>query len=188
MNPLKNLRLFKSLQYTPYNTLDIAAIWYYFLQMKTIIVFATKYGAAKEVAKLIAENIEGSAMHDLSDKNVPSINDYECVILGSSIYAGRIRGEAKAFLEKNSKILPEKTLGFFISGLDLTREKEFFEANIPSDLLQKAKAASTLGGIFDPKKANFFERFIIKMITKTSAVTNTINEGKIKQFAEKMKS
>jgi len=155
--------------------------------MKTIILYATKYGAAADIAKRIADKIEGAVIHNLK-LNAPSIADFDCVILGSSVYAGNIRKEAKAFLAQNAAALQETKFGLFLCGIGEENAKSYFNANFSKEILQKAKATCFPGGTFDPKKANGFERFIIKLITKKSSYIDLIDDKKIEQFAQEMKA
>ena len=154
--------------------------------MKTIILYATKYGAADEIAQRIANKIDGAVIHNLK-QGVPSLAEFDCIILGSPVYAGSIRREAKKFLSKNADVLLNKKFALFLSGIGASGEKKFFESNFPPEILQKAKAAGFLGGIFDPKKAKALERLIIKIVTKKSRYINTIDDTAIEQFAEKVK-
>ena len=154
--------------------------------MKTIIVYATKHGAAGEIARRIANRMSGAVLHNLGQGMAPSLADFDCVIIGSSVYAGMIRKEAKAFLSKNADALRQKKLGLFLCGLEAGGEKRFFDTNFPPDLLRTAKAAGFLGGIYDPKKAGAMERLVMKMVAKQSAYANTIDDGKIEQFVNTM--
>ena len=154
--------------------------------MKTLILYATKHGAARETAERIALYIEGAEVFDLKEERIPDIGGFECVIIGSSVYAGMIRGEAKSFMEREAGRLAGKRLGLFVCGLGTSREKEVFESNFPEALLRQAKTATHVGGIYDPEKVGFFERFIMKMVTKQTEYVNTLDDGKIKEFAEDM--
>jgi len=154
--------------------------------MKTIIVYATKHGAAEEVARRIADRIGGAAIYNLKSSDIPSLNDFDCVIIGSSIYAGMIRKEAKVFLSKNTAVLKEKSVGLFLCGLDASQEKTYFDSNFAPEILQAAKATGFMGGIFDPQKAGFMERFIMKMVAKQSVYSNTIDDDKIVRFVGAM--
>ena len=153
--------------------------------MKTLILYATKYGATREAAERIAREIEGAVMHDLKQGNIPPLEGFDCVIIGSSVYAGSIRKEAKAFLAQKS--LQDKKTGLFLCGINTSEAEEVFKANFSSEILQRAKEKSILGGIFDPKKANKIERFIMKIVTKSTEYTDTLDNDKIKLFAEAMK-
>jgi len=151
--------------------------------MKTIIFYATKYGAAEEIAQKIASKTDGAVVHNLSGKDaIPSIDEFGCVIIGSSLYVGTIRKEAKEFLAKNAEALKKKNVGLFLSGLEQNKENEFFEMNFSAQLLQTAKAKCLLGGIFDPKKASGMERLMLKMVAKMVDYVNTIDDAKIEEF------
>lgn len=155
--------------------------------MKTLILYATKHGAAKEIAERIAALIPGSTVCDLKSNDIPPVTQYDCIILGASLYAGSIQKEAKEFLSNDAEVLRGKRLGLYLSGMDASREKEFFEANFPTVILQAAVAKSFLGGIFDPKKAGFLERLIMKAVAQQSGYSNTISDDKVELFTEALK-
>ena len=156
--------------------------------MKTLILYAAKHGAAAEIVKRIAEKIDGAVVHDLKQSGIPDLSGFDSVIVGSSVYAGMFRKEAKAFLSQNSEVLRQKKLGLFISGMSSGEQQKMFADNVPKDLLESAKATVLPGGIFDPKKAGFVARLIMKAVTKQSGYVDTIDNGKIKDFAEVMKT
>ena len=154
--------------------------------MKTIILYATKYGAAGEIAKRIAAQIDGAVTYDLKQGSAPALDGFDCVIVGSSIYAGTFRKEAKSYIAQNADDLCKKKLGLFISGMseDESSGNETFKANVPEEVLQAAVVKGILGGVFNPEKANFFERLIMKAITKQSGYVSNISDEKISRFAE----
>ncbi|MCL2545823.1 MAG: flavodoxin domain-containing protein [Oscillospiraceae bacterium] len=155
--------------------------------MNALILYATKHGATFGIAQRIADNIGGATLHDLKQGNAPDLAGFDCVIIGSSLYAGAVRKEAKVFLVKNADSLQGKTIGLFLSGLQFDEEQKAIEANFSPTLLQTANVVSFLGGIFDPQKAGVMERFIMKVVTKQTEYTNTIDNEKVKQFAALIK-
>ncbi|MCL2409092.1 MAG: flavodoxin domain-containing protein [Oscillospiraceae bacterium] len=156
--------------------------------MNTLILYATKHGAVREIAGRIADSIGGAVLHDLKQGGSPSLAGFDCVIIGSSLYAESIRKEAKAFLAKNADALREKKLGLFLSGMLPDEAEKCFDNNFRKDILQSANAASFLGGIFDPQKAGAFGRILMKAATKQSGYIDTISDEKIAQFAVTMKT
>ena len=156
--------------------------------MKTLILYAGKHGAAAEIARRIASKMAEAATHDLARGDAPDLGGFGCVIVGSAIYAGMIRREAKAFAAQNAQALRGKTLGLFLSGMDPSQESTCFAANFPPELLRAAKATAFLGGIFDPKKAGMVGRLIMKAATKQSGYINSIDDNKITRFAEIMQT
>ena len=155
--------------------------------MKTLILYATKHGAAQEIARRIADAVKDAVIHNINQGEIPDLADFDCVIVGSSIYVGMIRKEAKAFIACHADVLRNKTLGLFLSGMDLSKENEAFAANFPPEILKAAKAKGFLGGIFDPQKAGMMERFIMKAAAKQSGYTDAIDHNKIKEFVEELK-
>jgi len=156
--------------------------------MKTLILYATKHGASAEIARRIASRIDGAVVHDLKQGGVPSLEGFGCVIVGGSLYAGMVRKEAKSFVTQNIAALRGKRLGLFLSGLDGSKEKEYFDANFPAEIMRAVKAASFLGGIFDPKKAGVFGRLVMRIVSKQAAFTDAVDDVKIAEFAEVMRS
>ena len=154
--------------------------------MKTLILYATKYGATREIAERISSNLGGATILDLKQENIPDLAEFDCVIIGSSLYAGSIRKEAKAFLAKNADALNGKQIGLFISGMskDESENEKMFTSNFPEAILKAAKVKSLLGGIFNPQKAGGVERFVMKIVTKQKGHVDTIDDEKIKRFVE----
>ncbi|MEU3644881.1 flavodoxin domain-containing protein [Lentzea sp. NPDC034063] len=83
-----------------------------------LVAYATKMGATKEIAELIAARIR-SASHEvvvLDAADVGSVEPYKAVVLGSALYAGRWRREAVKLLTRNEKLLRTRPLWLFHSG------------------------------------------------------------------------
>ena len=155
--------------------------------MKTIILYATKYGGAAEVARLVAALFEGAVTYNLSNDDIPPLDDFECVIIGSSVYGGSFRNEAKSYLSANAEELCKKKLGIFACGISKSESKEAFKANVPDNVLAATTAVCASGGIFNPERASFFEKLIIRIVTKQKGYINNINGENILEFAEAMK-
>jgi len=155
--------------------------------MKTIILYATKHGASAEIAQRIASQLESSYVYDLKQGGIPDLAEFDRVIIGSSVYAGMLRKEAKTFISQNAGILCEKKPGLFISGMSEGDGADILKANIPGEVFEAAKVFCILGGVFDPKKANFFERLIMKAVSKQSGYMSTINDEKIREFVASFK-
>lgn len=154
--------------------------------MKTLILYATKNGASREIAERIARKMEVAVLHDLKQENIPNLFDFDRIVIGSSVYVGMFRKEAKSFLSQNASALKGKTFGLFISGMQGEEAKTHFETNVPADVLKEAKTAMFLGGIFDPKKAGVMARFIMKVVAKKAEYEDSIDNDKIDQFVKSM--
>ncbi len=155
------------------------------MAMKALVLYATKHGAAKEIAQRIGKKL-GATVCDLAGK-APDLTGYDCVIVGSSVYAGQLRKEAKAFVAANADALKKLKLGLFVSGMAADGEEGYLTQNYPADVVSHATAKAMLGGIADPKKENMFEKLVMRIVTKSGKYTNTISDEKINGFVGKMK-
>lgn len=159
--------------------------------MKTLIIYASKYGATEECAQKLEGYLDDEVtrvkMGGTAD--VVDLSPFDAVIIGGGIYAGKIRKPVRAFCEKNLEELGAKRVGLFISGLTPPEEAgETIEKNFPAELRSVARASAGFGGAVFYEKMNFLERFVMKRITKRTESFSTISDQVIREFAEKMKS
>lgn len=156
--------------------------------MNTLIVYATKYGCAEKCAMELSKEFDGNVeVINLKENKRIDLVEYENVIIGGSVYIGKIQKEVADFINQNLKELLNKSIGLFICGMQEGDEldKEI-AANFPEDLLNKAKSVKYFGGEFIFKKMNFMEKAIVKKIVKVSSDKSDIKHENIKQFAIEM--
>lgn len=117
-------------------------------------------------AKRLAEYIEGE-VEVVNLKNCKNINpdEFDKVILGSSIYAGRIRKEVKRFVKKNLTKLLDKKVGLFICCMSPDNTVDSVEDTFPVQLIEHAVICSTFAGEFNISCMNPFEKLIVKLVT-----------------------
>lgn len=144
---------------------------------RVLVTYATKYGATKEIAEKIGEVLAelGLGVDVLPVKEVKSIGAYQAVVLGSAVYVGAWRKEAKKFLLKNADALARCKVWFFSSGPT--------EAGDPQELLDgwtfpkglqetsdriKPVDVAVFGGSLDPEKLNGLERWMIQKVNASS--------------------
>ena len=159
--------------------------------MKIAIIYASKHGTTEKVAVSIAEKLSKNNEVELitiKKNENPDVSGFGTVILGSSIYAGKASGKMQSFCTKNEQVLLQKKLGLFVCGMEPSRakrQKELADA-YPEVLSKSAVATGFLGGEFKFEEMNFFERFIIKRISKTNESVSRIDEHAMEVFVEKM--
>lgn len=77
--------------------------------MKTLILYATKHGATRKIAKLIAQEIPDSVVKDVEESD-PHLPSYDCVILGSSLMArANSQTAQKLYRQASKRIIDQKT-------------------------------------------------------------------------------
>ncbi|WP_097014290.1 flavodoxin domain-containing protein [Anaerocolumna aminovalerica] len=152
--------------------------------MKTAFLYATKYGCVEQCGKIIAEKLNGVMdFYNLKANNNVDLTQYDRVILGGSIYVGKIQKEVTEFSLNNLKTLKNKKLGLFICCLMEGEEAETQLRNAyPETLLEHAAAKEYLGGQAVFNKMNFFHSFILKKVAKTDKDVYNLSNINIERF------
>ena len=158
--------------------------------MKTLIVYASKHGAAEKCARLLAERLGREVdVFDLRNARAVDPSGYDAVVVGGSIHAGRVQVRVKKFCEAHAEALLKKKLGLFICCMEEGDKawKQFHDA-FPARLVDQAAAKGLFGGAFDFERMNWFEKTIIGKIAGVKESVCKINEPAVAEFADKMKS
>lgn len=152
--------------------------------MKTLIVYATKYGSTKTCAEKIKNQLKNDVdLVDIKKQKNPEINDYTTIIIGGSMYAGRIQKQIKKFCTANINNLLQKKIGLYICCMyEGNQAEQQFKEAFPESLQQHAAARGILGGALNFNKMNFLEKTIIKKISGVEKSLSSISEEKISSF------
>jgi menaquinone-dependent protoporphyrinogen oxidase len=157
--------------------------------VKTLILYATKYGSTEKAAQLLATLLPGEAtMADLSKSPAPDLSGFDAVVIGSAVYVGKIMQPAQMYLEENADTLRGKTLGLFTCCANVELADEQLKTNFPESLRHAARATGHFGYAIQMSKMNFIERTAIKVIMKTRESSENILEANIQQFAATLSS
>jgi len=155
--------------------------------MSIAIVYGTKYGCAEKCAKALADKFDEKAdFYNLNEGQIPELVKYDKVVVGGSIYIGKIQKEITDFCKNNLTVLKSKKVGLFICGMQETNQDEEIRASFPEELLKSAITKEFFGGEFVFSKMNMMERFIVKKITKNSKDVSNIIEANIEKLAMAM--
>jgi len=157
--------------------------------MSTLIAYASKYGFTENCAKILANKLDGRVdVVNLGIKH-PNLDEYDSVIIGGSVYAGKIRKPVRRFCSQNLDFLGKKRLGLFICGLaegaDADRQ---LQTVFPTELQAAAAATGFFGGECNFEKMNFFEKAVMKKVSGSVDNRSKIFEEHITRFAEQMKN
>ncbi len=154
--------------------------------MKTLIAYATKRGFTKKCAELLSEKLDGTVeIADIKNSKNVDVSSYENIIIGGSVYMGKIRKEVPDFCDRNMDKLLNKNIGLFICGLaEGEVVKDELEACFPDKLSGKALAVDIFGGEYNFDKMNFIEKTIIKKIANTTENQEVLHLDRIEKFAE----
>ncbi|NHJ14377.1 MAG: hypothetical protein EAX95_11915 [Candidatus Thorarchaeota archaeon] len=137
----------------------------WWLIMKTILIaYGTRYGSTEEVAERIKAILEehDCSVHLLDVKSVkekkwPSLQNYNGVIVGSSIKMMKWMKEPKRFLQKYQRELnsADKILGVFVSsmGAAIPNQRQEIHDKCISEVMHELRIqpaiSDAFGGVFD---------------------------------------
>lgn len=85
---------------------------------EVLVAYASKHGSTAALAEAVAKGLEehGLAVDLLEARRVRSVEPYRAVVVGSAVYMGRWRPEAKRLLRRHRRALAERDLWLFSSG------------------------------------------------------------------------
>jgi menaquinone-dependent protoporphyrinogen oxidase len=136
--------------------------------MKILVTAASKHGATAEIADWIAEALRADGMDAdrRSPESVDGIGEYDAVVLGSAIYAGRWLEAARRFSQRHHAPLRGVPVWLFSSGPigdPLTPTEEPSDgARLRNEL--DTRAHRTFPGRIDPSELSWVERTITGML------------------------
>lgn len=134
--------------------------------MRTIILYSSKHGATREAAELLAQHLPAdTVVAPITD--APDIAVFDCVVLGSAIYAGKPLKTMQDFCKQHLELLLQKKLGLFICALaDPVIIRQELAMAYPAPIRRHAVIASWFGGKITPDRLTAAERAILKVIRK----------------------
>ena len=118
---------------------------------KVLIIYFSKYGTTKEYAEWIAKELNGD-IFSINNFKDTILNNYDTIIIGSGLYAGKIKG--MDILLKNYELLKNKKLILFTCGLadygkDEHRNSIYnrLKKEFPEKIIENIKIFYLRGGI-----------------------------------------
>ena len=131
--------------------------------MKTAIIYATKNGATRKVAKALVDMIEGEVKTiPVAKAESACLLKYDFVIIVGSIHYCRIQGDIKSFVNKNAKTLKGINYGLYIMCMFEDQCEEYMKKSFGEEIVRCAFITSCFGGELDPNEGNFITKKLIK--------------------------
>lgn len=154
--------------------------------MKTIIIYATKHGSIENAVTILKSKVAGETkLVNIMNEEAPSLTEYENVILGGSIYVGKIQKKLSKYIEKHLPELLTKRVGLFICAAQKEdiREKELIDS-YPEALFKHAICKEIFGYEIHYEDMNFIEKKVVSSIMRHKSDYSELSESKIDSFAK----
>lgn len=150
--------------------------------MKTLIVYGTNYGTAESVAKIIKQKSSDQVeMVNIKKSSVPSLSDFNKIVIGSGVKIGMINKKLKSWMNKScDDIISKKVFLFLCASTTKAEEIEkIWSANYPEKILDNATIKICVGGVLNLDKMGFFDKLIIKKVTGQNESSSTLKMDEI---------
>jgi menaquinone-dependent protoporphyrinogen oxidase len=151
-------------------------------QLKTLLVYGTRYGATastgEEIAKLLESEGFAVKVANAKEEKIKDISPYDLLIVGSGMQMGKWTGEVEDFLKRFQKELALKKLAIFVSTMKSVSEREGKIDDLEKsrktsleDIIAKYSlqpiATGFFSGVLDFNKMNFLFRRTLGFIRPT---------------------
>ncbi|MBE6662154.1 MAG: flavodoxin [Ruminococcaceae bacterium] len=133
--------------------------------MNLLIAYATKSGTTKDAALMLAEHFAAHniTLADLGEET-PRVEDFDAVVIGSYIRAGKIAKSATAFLKNNREAILARPFGLYICCNFADNALAYFKSNFDDSLWQSAASAMNFGGEMRIERQKGIEKLIMKAV------------------------
>jgi menaquinone-dependent protoporphyrinogen oxidase len=129
---------------------------------------ASKHGATGEIGEIVADVLRdaGLDVETRPPEDVPSLDGYGAVVVGSAIYAGRWMETARRFVDRHDAALAAVPLWLFTSGPigdpPLPADEPAETPSVAERL--RARGHRSFAGRLDRRSLGFFERTVTKAL------------------------
>ncbi|MBL7007107.1 MAG: hypothetical protein ISR78_08510 [Spirochaetia bacterium] len=153
--------------------------------MKILLIYSSWHGTVKNVAKDLRELIGVPVeMYDIEHSEVPSPDEYDCVIFGCSVHDRHIQESIRDYITGHCPVKKHIVAGLFCCSILGDEEtQDVLERDIPAEVLKSFKIVELMGGIIYAKKLSFVDRRILKLISFDESRMKTLDILKVRKFA-----
>ncbi len=135
---------------------------------------------------MVRDQIGGGEVVDAKKSSAANLEDYDLIVLGSSIRMDKVHAEVRRFVEKNLPVLLRKRVGLFIcSGDDKT---DHIGNNFPRVLVDHAEAKAQFGGRMLAEDFGPVMRFILKKMAGFKESYDHVKPDVISEFSMALRS
>ncbi len=122
---------------------------------------------------------------NVKNKKEISIEEFDTVILGGSVYMGKVQKELTNYINRNIGKLLKKRIGLFVCAGEEDSEKQNkqLERVFQKELYIHAITKETFGYEVNLEKSNIFHKLIFRYLSGIKQSISKIDNDKIERFA-----
>jgi menaquinone-dependent protoporphyrinogen oxidase len=141
------------------------------MNQRILVTYASKAGSTGEVAAAIGKSLatNGTAVDVLPIENVANIHNYQAVVVGSAIRAGKWIASAADFIKTHQSYLSQTPTAYFTCCMTLHEDTEgnqqkALDFMAPACNIVPPVDMAAFAGKMDYSKISFFDRLIITKV------------------------
>lgn len=149
-------------------------------EKNVLITYSSGYGATKEVAEEIGQVLQEHKHFKITSKSIQdcdSIEDFDAIVLGSSVRADKPLANARDFFSTHRYNLTEKKLALFVvsitastpEGVDVAKNEYVTQLHERYPWLSPVSVAA-FGGKVDFEKLNPIMQILVRNVMKEKGV------------------
>ncbi|MGE7616186.1 flavodoxin domain-containing protein [Paenibacillus sp. NPDC101420] len=157
--------------------------------MKTIIIYTSKYGCTEKAAYLLKNQLDDETeVVNLMHAKEPTLERYDTVILGGSIYFGKIQKQMTEFTSKYQNELAKKRVGLFIcAGAKGEQAIQELKSSFPEKLYNQSITKEVFGDEIYEEKMTVLDRVVLRVVKGKNKSVNGLSKETIERFALALK-
>jgi menaquinone-dependent protoporphyrinogen oxidase len=136
--------------------------------MKVLVSVSSRHGSTKEIGATIAQALReaGHEVDQVEPDEVDHVHHYDAVVVGSSVYVGRVGLDLKDLLERRGAALRDRPVWVFWSG-PVVDDPDLVPT--PPDVSQLAaeagaRAVMVFGGMVDREHLSVTEKSLVALV------------------------
>ena len=161
-----------------------------------VIVYKSRHGGTKKVAKIMSEYIGDCILMDLSDLDYRILEKADMIIVGTPVYHRELDLDIVDFIKNNQELLMSKKYSLYVVGLLQSEFMTFVNHAFSYDLLKDMTMIVGVGGILYYPDLSISEKMALQVMNKRSPIIvkekekdifENLNYEEIRIFSEKIK-
>jgi menaquinone-dependent protoporphyrinogen oxidase len=158
--------------------------------VKVLIAYRSKYGTTESCAQALSGRIKAeTTLADLHKGSVPDVHGFEVVLVGGSIYGGRIQRDVTSFCEGRGETLLKRRIGLFLCCLSQGEHaKEQLQTAFPEWLAAHAFQRSLFGGDVHYDRLTLLDRLLVRGLPRPPRGISLVDTKAIAAMADMVNS
>lgn len=161
-----------------------------------VIVYKTKHGGTRKIAKVIDAYIGDCVLMDFENIDMSVLEKADVVVLGAPVYYGKLDQEVVKFIKNNQDFLIKRNYSLYVTGMLYSEFMRYVIDAFDFHILKNMKVISGLGGALYFPELSIAEKMVLTVMNQQSPIIpkehnkkmyQNFNNNEIEIFANKIK-